>query len=364
MRLAWLEVSDFRSYRQMRWAPDPRINVVVGRNASGKTNLLEAVGYLASLKSFRGIPDAALIRRDAERSVLRGEVVKPDRTTRIEVELARAGRRRAQVNGTRLARLADLVGEVRTITFLPDDLDLIKRGPSHRRGLLDSVAVQLWPGAYRDQLEYERALRQRNVLLKQMGRRTDPITLDVWDERLGRAGARVMARRQAVMSAIEERSGSAYRELAGDATRVRIDYRSGWGAATAGDQPGWEEALREALRKARPADLERRVSTVGLHRDDVRLLLDDRDSRVQASQGEQRTLTLALRLASHRAVEQAVGRAPLLLLDDIFSELDEERSAALARSLPAAQTFISTARDEEVPLPAGRRWRLKEGILG
>ena len=364
MRLAWLEVSDFRSYRQMRWAPDPSINVVVGRNASGKTNLLEAVGYLASLKSFRGIPDAALIRRDAERSVLRGEVVTPDRTTRIEVELARAGRRRAQVNGTRLARLADLVGEVRTITFLPDDLDLIKRGPSHRRGLLDSVAVQLWPGAYRDQLEYERALRQRNVLLKQMGRRTDPITLDVWDERLGRAGARVMARRQAVMNAIEERSGSAYRELAGDATRVRIDYRSGWGAATAGDQPGWEEALREALRKARPADLERRVSTVGLHRDDVRLLLDDRDSRVQASQGEQRTLTLALRLASHRAVEQAVGRAPLLLLDDIFSELDEERSAALARSLPAAQTFISTARDEEVPLPAGRRWRLKEGILG
>jgi len=364
VRLAWLEVSDFRSYRQMRWAPDPSINVVVGRNASGKTNLLEAVGYLASLKSFRGIPDAALIRRDAERSVLRGEVVTPDRTTRIEVELARAGRRRAQVNGTRLARLADLVGEVRTITFLPDDLDLIKRGPSHRRGLLDSVAVQLWPGAYRDQLEYERALRQRNVLLKQMGRRTDPITLDVWDERLGRAGARVMARRQAVMNAIEERSGSAYRELAGDATRVRIDYRSGWGAATAGDQPGWEEALREALRKARPADLERRVSTVGLHRDDVRLLLDDRDSRVQASQGEQRTLTLALRLASHRAVEQAVGRAPLLLLDDIFSELDEERSAALARSLPAAQTFISTARDEEVPLPAGRRWRLKEGILG
>ena len=364
MKLAWLEVSDFRSYRRLRWVPDPRVNVVVGRNASGKTNLLEAVGYLASLRSFRGIPDAALIRTGEERSVLRGEVVTPDRTTRIEVELPRAGRRRAQVNGTRLARLADLVGEVRTITFLPDDLDLIKRGPAHRRGLLDSVAVQLWPGAYRDQLEYERALRQRNMLLKQMGRRTDPITLEVWDERLGRAGARVMARRRAVVDAIEARSGSAYRALAGDRTRVRIDYRSGWGAASASDRPGWEAALREAFKKARPADLERRVSTVGLHRDDVGLLLDDRNSRVQASQGEQRTLVLALRLASHRAVEQSVGQPPLLLLDDIFSELDQERSAALARSLPVAQTFISTARDEDVPLPAGRRWRLEEGNLG
>ena len=364
MRLTWLEVSDFRSYLRMRWAPDPGINVVVGRNASGKTNLLEAVGYLASLRSFRGIPDAALIRTGAERSVLRGEVVTPDRTTRIEVELARAGRRRAQVNGARLARLADLVGEIRTVTFLPDDLDLIKRGPARRRGLLDSVAVQLWPGAYRDQLEYERALRQRNMLLKQMGRRTDPITLEVWDERLGRAGARVMARRRAVVDAIEDRSGSAYRALAGDATRVRIDYRSGWGAGAASDRRGWEVALREALAGARPADLERRVSTVGLHRDDVGLLLDDRDSRIQASQGEQRTLTLALRLASHQAVEQSVGQPPLLLLDDIFSELDRERSAALARSLPAAQTFISTARHEEVPLPNGRRWRLENGILG
>lgn len=364
MRLAWLELSDFRSHRRVRWEPDPGINVVVGRNASGKTNLLEAVGYLASLRSFRKAPDSALIRTGAERSVLRGEVVTPDRTTRIEVELPRAGRRRAQVNGTRLARLADLVGEVCTITFLPDDLDLIKRGPSHRRDLLDSVAVQLWPVAYRDQLEYERALRQRNMLLKQMGRHSDPVTLDVWDDRLSRAGAQVMARRRAVVEAIEARASAAYRALAGDGTTVRIDYRSRWGAEAAADRSSWEAAMRSALAGARPADLERRVSTVGPHRDDVVLLLDDRESRLFASQGEQRTLTLALRLAAHRAVEQSVGRPPLLLLDDIFSELDRERSAALARSLPAAQTFISTAHDEDIPLPAGRRWRLAEGRLG
>ena len=361
MRLAWLELVDFRSYEQLRWEPDRAVNILVGRNAVGKTNLLEGIGYLASLRSFRKVPDKVLIRSGAERAVIRGEVVGDNSSTLVEVEVPLAGRRRAQVNRSRLGRLGDLLGMVRSVTFLPDDLDLIKRGPAYRRGLLDTVAVQLWPGAHRDQQDYERALRQRNNLLKQMGRATDPFSLEVWDDRLAQAGGRLMARRTAAIRAVERRTGAVYRELSGERTKVRIEYRSRWRAETALDTGGWEAALREALRMARPADLERRLSTIGPHRDEVVLLLDDRDSRIRASQGEQRTLTLALRLAAHRAVEESTGNVPLLLLDDVFSELDRYRAAALAGALPAAQTFVTTARHEEVPL-GGRRWKPVHGV--
>lgn len=361
MHLAWLELIDFRSYRRLRWTPDRSVNVLAGRNGAGKTNLLEAVGYLASLRSFRSVPDRVLVRDGAERAVVRGEVAGRGRTTLIEVEAA-AGRRRAQVNRERLGRASDLLGLVRSAVFLPDDLDLVKRGPAYRRGLLDAAAVQIWPGAHQDQQEYERALRQRNILLKQSGRRADEVTLQVWDDRLAAAGGKVMARRAAALEALEGRADAFYRELSGGEARVAVDYRSTWGAPPAGDADGWREALVRALAAARPADLDRRMSTAGPHRDDVRLLLDGRDSRVRASQGEQRCVALALRLAVHRAVEESIGDAPLLLLDDVFSELDSRRSAALARALPPAQTFITTARGGDVPL-AGRQWRLAEGGL-
>ena len=360
--MLWLELLDFRSYHRLRWEPEPGVNVLVGRNAAGKTNLLESVGYLASLRSFRKVPDAVLVRSGTERAVVRGEVVAEGSSTLIEVEIPAAGRRRAQVNRERLSRLSDLVGKVRSVVFLPDDLDLVKRGPSYRRDLLDAVAVQVWPGAHRDQQEYERIVRQRNMLLRQMGRRTDPVSLDVWDARLAQAGGRVMARRASAIAAIEQQAAAVYRDLSDERTRVRIDYRSVWEAERGQNRNDWELALRDAVAAARSADLDRRLSTVGPHRDDVVLLLDDRDSRVRASQGEQRTLTLALRLAAHRAVEQSNGVPPLLILDDVFSELDARRSAALAASLPSAQTFISTARVEDVPME-GRMWRLSNGAL-
>ena len=362
MRLSWLELIDFRSYGELRWEPDQAVNVLVGRNAVGKTNLLEGIGYLASLRSFRKVPDTVLVRTGAQRAVIRGEVVGDNSSTLVEVEVPVAGRRRAQVNRGRLSRLADLLGKVRSVTFLPDDLDLVKRGPAYRRDLLDAVAVQVWPGAHRDQQEYERTLRQRNNLLKQMGRGTDLVSLDVWDDRLAQAGGRLMARRAATIRAIEQHTGAVYRSLSGEDTKVKIDYRSRWGAEAEYDREGWEVALREALQVARSADLDRRLSTVGPHRDDVVIFLDARDSRVRASQGEQRTLTLALRLAAHRALEASIGDTPLLLLDDVFSELDPYRAAALARALPVAQTFVTTARHEDVPLE-GRYWRLVDGVL-
>lgn len=364
MELAWLELTDFRSYREIRWEPESGVNLLVGPNAVGKTNLLESIGYLASLRSFRKATDSVLVRDGGARAIVRGEVKGAVTSTLIEVELPRKGRRRAQVNRTRLVRLADLLGKMRCVVFLPDDLDIVKRGPRYRRELLDSIAVQIRPAAYQDQYEYDRTLRQRNALLKQWGRRVDDAALDAWDERLARTGGRVIERRQSTIRAIAGAAGAAYRDISGTATRLSIAYRPSWdgGGAESGGTTGVEEALFEALQQARAVDLERRVTTVGPHRDDVALMLDRRDARVRASQGEQRSSILSIRVAAHLAIARATGEPPILLLDDVFSELDRGRAGALATALPEAQTFVTATSVEGVPV-AGRRWYVGSGAL-
>ena len=364
MQVEWLQLSGFRSYAELRVEPDPAINVLVGPNAAGKTNVLEAIGYLASMRSFRRVPDVELISDAADAAVLRSSVVRPEGASLIEVEVPREGRRRVQVNRSRVSRLADLADHLRCVVFQPDDLDIVKRSPSYRRTFLDEAAVQLWPLAQQDLAEYERVIRQRNALLKQMGRRTDRPTLEVWNQRAAVSGARVMSRRVAAMGALRGPAEIAYGRLASEPARIEFDYRCTWGA-TPDDQGGaaeWEARLWESLEASARDDMERRVTTVGPHRDDPGLLIDGRETRTRASQGEQRSLVLSLRLAQQQAVSDRLGHAPVMLLDDVFSELDGARASALASALPPGQAFISTARDEEVPLE-GRRWTVGEGTL-
>ncbi len=362
MILEWLELASFRSYREVTFRPEPSINILVGPNAIGKTNLLEAVAYLASLRSFRGAPEEALVALDAEAAIIRGEVEHQGSRSLVEIEIPRQGRRRVQVNRQRLARATDLLGHLRMIVFLPDDLDTIKRSPAYRRDFVDQVSIQLWPGSYLDQSDYERALRQRNSLLRQMGREADPATLAVWNERLSAAGGKVMVRRAKAIDAIASHVNDAYQALAGADTKITIAYDSAWGGGLSADtsEAEWSARLWSALEAADRADKDRRTTTVGLHRDEPTFALDGRPSRTHASQGEQRSLVLALRLASHRAVSYTAGVSPLLVLDDVFSELDLHRARALASALPEAQTFITTARDEEVPV-LGRRWAVTAG---
>lgn len=363
MEFSWLELNDFRSYRELRIEPDPGVNVFVGLNGAGKTNLLEAAAYLTSLRSFRRVPDEVLINDGAEAGVVRGEIRHSASTSLIEVEIPRSGRRRVRVNGQRPARFTDLLGHVRGVTFLPDDLDIVKRGPAYRRDFLDAVAVQLWPGAHPDQQEYERALRQRNTLLRQAGREVDEATLAVWDQRLSQAAGKLMLRRSAAAGALREGIVTTYEKLATTATPVELHYASRWGGSLeSGTADAAASVLVEALRLSRRADTERRVTTMGPHRDEPWFAVDGRDARTRASQGEQRTLALSLRLASHRAISEAAGEESLLLLDDVFSELDMERANALAAMLPEAQTFITTARKEEVPVH-GRTFVVQPGSI-
>ncbi|NIA24007.1 MAG: DNA replication and repair protein RecF [Gammaproteobacteria bacterium] len=357
MKLDWIELVDFRSYANLRFVPAEGVNVIVGPNGSGKTNLLEAIAYLASLQSVRGAPDDVLVRRGAEEAIVRGEVTRANGTSRIEVAIGR--KRRVLVNGRRPARNAELLGHLRVATFLPDDLDIMKRGPAYRREFLDATAVQLWPGAYGDRREFEQALRQRNALLK--AGEVDRFTLQVWDDRLAQAGARAMARRAAAARLLLERVEDIYHRLSGGRQNVELQYASAWGAGI-DDVPieCLRDRLKETLESRRETDIERRQTSVGPHRDEPLFLLDGLSARTAASQGEQRTLMLGLRLASHAAVADIVGEMPVLLLDDIFSELDSQRTAALADALPGAQTFITTARVEDVPVE-GRRWDVSAG---
>lgn len=360
MHLAWFELTGFRSYRNLRWEPDEGVNVLVGPNGAGKTNLLEGVAYLGTLRSLRGVPDEALIAQDADTAILRGEVRRRDSSADIGIEIPRGRRRRVLVNGNRPARASEMAGHIRIVAFLPEDLDIIKRGPGHRREFFDETAVQLWPAAYVDRRDYERALRQRNALLK--ARTVDSFTLDVWDDRVSEAGARLMQRRVETIRALMSSFRNRYRALSGADESVEIRYKSTWGGEFdgAGTTATFRDDLLRALQASRREDFDRRVTTVGPHRDDALFFLGGLPARTSASQGEQRTLALSLRLAAHDAIGATVGEPAVLLLDDVFSELDVERSAALVRVLPEAQTFITTARIEDVPVD-GRRWDVHDG---
>ena len=344
MHVEHLWLKDFRSYPSVDLELSSGLCAVLGPNGMGKSNLLEAVGYLALLESFRGAPTDALIRSGTPSAVVRGSVRTAEREQLIEAELVASGRNRIQVNRQRLHRTRDLLGAVRITVFSPDDLALIKGGPGLRRSYLDQLLVSLDPRNDSLRSELERALKQRNALLKQTRGRLDEaaeLTLEVWDAKVVAAGEELARRRAELVERIEPVVVAAYADVAGAQVPVTLRY----------DAPWRDVGLAAALQAARPDELRRGVTLVGPHRDDLSIALDGLPSRTHSSQGEQRSLALALRLASHRLVNEVVGSPPVLLLDDVFSELDPDRSAALLRSLPAGQTLLSTAAG----LPEGVR---------
>lgn len=359
MHLTWLELRDFRAYGALRFEPDPNINVLIGDNGEGKTSVLEAIGYLGTARSFRGVPDEALVKDKRPSAVVRGGFGGRASDTTIECELPVEGRRKVLVNGKRPQRMRDLLTIVPIVAFVPDDLDVIKRGPAMRRDFLDDLGARLWPQAAADQSEYERTVRQRNSLLKQQGRETDPVTLDVWDERLASGGAKVLEHRRAVAAALQPHLGHAY-EVVGGSGELRWAYRSTWGSEGIFGEGELTQALSDALLEKRPKEMEIRTTTVGPHRDEPDLLLDSRQTRTRASQGEQRTTALAMRIGAYRLIEEVRDELPILLLDDVFSELDPHRAARVLDLMPTGQVFVTSAREDEVPI-GGRRWSVRDG---
>ena len=358
MLLSWIELTDFRCHRELRVEPEPGVNVFIGANGSGKTSLLEAAGFLATLTSFRHSPDEALIRQGAEHALVRGAFTDGGGTeATIEVEIPPAGRKRVLINGKAVRGRASVAAVVALVAFLPDDLDILKEGPALRRDYLDDLAAQLWPAASTEQSDYDKVLRQRNALLRTEGPRADAATLDALDERLCQLGSVVLARRLTTVALVAPQVGELYSGLIETEVAVAFDYEAAGLDEVPGDghAAALEKLLVPAVAKARRRDQERGLTTVGPHRDEVVISLDGRDARTRASQGEQRSLALGLRLASHRVITERRGIDPVLLLDDVFSELDADRSRRLVERLPQGQVFVTSARHEEVPL-VGARW--------
>ncbi len=346
MELRQLWLTDFRSYASTEVELAPGLTVVVGANGEGKTNLIEAVGYLASLSSFRGAPNEALVRRGATTAIVRAEGRRDGRELLIEAEITgsgggsagggRAGRGRIQVNRQRLARARDLLGAIRASVFAPDDLVLVKGGPAERRRYLDDTLVSQHPPFDARRADLDKVLRQRNALLRQAGGRITPdieSTLAVWDSKLVALGTEVGRARVDLLMVLGPALQRSYELLAARSATVEIAYESAW----------MDQGLDRALADARRDEVRRGVSLVGPHRDELVITLDGMPARTHASQGEQRTLALALRLTAHLVVTEVVGTAPVLLLDDVFSELDPDRSAALLANLPVGQTILTSA---------------------
>ncbi len=361
MRLNRLWLTDFRNYPHLDLELPEGICLFVGSNGEGKTNLLEAVFYLATMTSFRVSSPDALIRSDAgdaglpERgnTVVRGTLTGNSREILVEAVLKGNGPSRFQVNRQPVRR-RDVLGLVPISIFTPDDLALVKGSPSQRRRFLDDALIQIDPRLDGVRTAMESVLRQRNALLRQSGGRLDTdveVTLDVWDEKLAEVGDKLAGARRDLVVRLGPRVAAAYDEIAGRSAIVELAYVSGW-------TPG---RLCDALEQSRTEDLRRRATTVGPHRDELSVVLNGQPARTHASQGEQRSLALALRVGVHRELAEAAGQSPILLLDDVFSELDPERSRGVLAALESEQTLLTTAGAVPDGVDYSARFRVSAG---
>lgn len=350
MHVAHLTLHDFRSYADVDVALEPGVTSFVGSNGQGKTNLVEAIDYLSRLSSHRVATDAPLIRAGAEQAIVRAAVVRDGRTAVLEVELNPGRANRARVNRSPLPRARDLAGLVRTVVFSPEDLALVKGDPSQRRRFLDDLLVLRTPRYAGVIADHERVLRQRNTLLKTLyaargsSRDAALATLSVWDDHLVTTGTELLTARQRLATDLAPYLGKAYEAVARGASRddARIEYSS---TVPAADDP--VAAFREELARRQSEEIQRGVTLVGPHRDDLLLTLGPGDEqrlpvKGYASHGESWSFALALRLASYDLL-RADGDDPILILDDVFAELDADRREQLAALVAGAEQVLVTA---------------------
>ena len=367
MHVAALSLTDFRSYAHVDVRFDPGVTSLIGSNGQGKTNLVEALNYLATLSSHRVSTDAPLVRSGAERAVVRAEVVRSGRSATLEVEINPGRTNRARVNRAAVPRARDLLGLLRTVMFAPEDLALVKGDPDTRRRFVDDLLVSRVPRMAGVRSDYERVLRQRSALLKSAGAAIrsgggDVGTLEVWDTHLAQTGADLLAGRIELVQDLQPFLTKAYDAIAPEGGPATVAYRSGLGDDLPADRDTLVGQVLDALAQRRREELNRGLCLVGPHRDDLLLSLGDRPAKGYASHGESWSMALGLRLASYDLL-RSDGDDPILILDDVFAELDDERRDRLsALVVQAEQVLVTAAVPGDVPaVLAGRRLTVAHG---
>ncbi|MEY9774593.1 DNA replication/repair protein RecF [Arthrobacter sp. MW3 TE3886] len=400
MYLEKLSLTDFRSYAQVDLSLEPGVTVLVGSNGIGKTNLMEAIGYLATLNSHRVSTDAPLLRFGAERAMIRAKLVRGEQSTVLELEINAGRANRGRINRSNPVRARDLLGICQTVLFAPEDLALVKGDPSSRRRFLDELLVSLMPRHAATRSDYDRVLKQRNALLKsaRAGKFSTghEATLDVWDQHMARAGAELLHARLELVDRLQPHLKNAYAQLTDGSKEATAVYRSTLqdsldddgatsrpaesgpadGAGTDAAAPAEDLRLLsveqltdryiQAFAGARRRELERGISLVGPHRDELELVLGSAPAKGYASHGETWSMCLSLRLASYYVMlddARTGGSPPILILDDVFAELDVQRRRKLAAIVSGAeQVLVTAAVEDDIPAElTGRRVKVIPG---
>ena len=338
MTIQSLELSDFRNYEYLKLEFDEKINIICGANGQGKTNILEAIVLCATSRSHRGSKDREMIRFGCEEAHIRANLRKAGRGMQIDLHLRKQKSKGIAVNRLPLQRAAQLIGVCNVVVFSPEDLRIIKSGPSERRNFMNQTLCQTDPVYLHDLSQYHKALRQRNQLLKEIG--TNPEleeTLDVWDLQLVRCGKRVLVRREQFIRELNRMTEMIHARLTGGSEQIRIIY----------ERSTTEDRYAEELGNSRERDLRFQTTHVGPHRDDLKVLVNDVDMRAYGSQGQQRTCALSMKLSAIDLIRETLQEEPVLLLDDVLSELDTDRQQDLLQFIDGNQTIITcTGYDE------------------
>jgi DNA replication and repair protein RecF len=381
MHVRHLTVADFRSYTSAELPLEPGVTTLVGLNGQGKTNLVEAIGYLATLSSHRVSTDQPLVRFGAEQAVIRGAVVRDGRETMLELELNPGRANRARLGRSPVSRPRDVLGTLRTVLFAPEDLALVKGDPSERRRFLDDLLVARQPRWAGVRSDYDKALKQRNALLKSAqpllrkgSRRRSPArpvdepaddarasalhTLDVWNDHLAAVGSQLLYARLRLLRDLGPYLAKAYDEVSAGQSHARVSYKSSLREAAAASLAAGEVPEIDTLRaelvatfeEVRDKEVERGISLVGPHRDDLVLWLGELPAKGYASHGESWSFALGLKLAAYQLLRHDLGEDPVLILDDVFAELDTGRRERLAAMVAdCEQVLITAAVDADVP---------------
>ena len=359
MYIKEIELKDFRNYKELRTSFSKNVNIFLGNNAQGKTNLLEGIYLNAMAKSFKTTKDKELIRFGEEFCKIKTIAFFDDDEHSTEIVINKEGKKGVKLDGVKINRTSELLERIFIIIFSPEDLKIVKDEPEKRRKFIDRELCQIKPGYYNDLNNYKRVLKQRNTYLKEEMIETS--ILDIWDHELARYGSKVIARRNEFIKRINEISKEIHKNISGGKENLELNYEPNISFSSE-----LESDFYEIISSNRNDDIRNRTTGRGPHKDDLKISADGIDLRKYGSQGQQRTAALSLKLSEIKLIEEEMGEKPILLLDDVLSELDNDRQNFLIHSLGGNQLFITTtdiSGKVARQLPEGKVFKITAGQI-